>query len=224
MKKLITNGLMVLAVGLFAPQLVQAQETTYLSNLGQSFTNSNPVASDSWLAAGFLTGTNTSGYTLNSIQLGMTDATGNPSGFTAMIYGAGGIGGLFPQSSLGTLSGSANPSTAGTYTYTDGSNITLSPHTDYFIVLTAGTTAANGAYEWNFTSASSYNPSDNWGASVTLSSSNGSSSWIRLGANPQYDFSEFAINATAVPEPSVAGLLSLGGLGFLWHRRKAKAV
>ena len=217
MKKII----IMFVVGVLAPQISQAQGTTYLSNLGQSFTNSNPVASDSWLAADFITGTNTSGYVLNSIQLGMTGASGNHIGFTAMIYSATVGAGVSPGSNLGTLDGSANPSTNGIYTYTDDSSLTLSPSTDYFIVLTSGTTVANGAYQWNYTSVSSYNPSDDWlGVAVTIASSNNGSSWIRLGSNLQYDFSEIAINATAVPEPSTLGLFGLSSLFFMKHRRR----
>jgi hypothetical protein len=47
-------------------------------------------------------------------------------------------------------------------------------------------------------------------------SSNDGSSWNFNG----FSFPQFAINATAVPEPSFEILLGLGGLGFLWHRRK----
>lgn len=70
----------------------------------------------------------------------------------------------------------------------------------------------------------SYNPSDGWVAALTLGSSDGTSSWRRLGASQQYDFSQFASDATAIPEPGVLGLLGLGGVAFLWHSRKAKAV
>jgi len=223
MKKLIVGCAIALA-SILALQILQAQGTTYLSNLGQPSDGSNAVGSDSWLAAAFYTGTNASGYTLNSIQLGMADASGNPSGFTVMLYSAFNGPGIEPGISLGTLEGSLNPVTGGIFTYTPVSNLTLSPITYYFIVLTAGTTVANGAYELEYAYTSSYNPSGRWLGVVTSSSSSGSSPWIRLGANPQYDFSKFAVNATDIPEPSSEILLGLGVLGFLWHRRKATPV
>jgi hypothetical protein len=223
MKRIIIGS--VIALGsILAPQILQAQGTTYLSILGQPPDGSLAVGSDSWLAGAFQTGTNASGYSLNSIQLGMADASGNPSGFTVMLYTRGGIVAPVPGSSLGTLSGSLNPVIGGIFTYAAAPNITLAPGTPYFIVLTAETPIASGAYGWNYANTSSYNPNGGWLGAVTFSSSNGSSPWIRLGPDPQYYFSQFAINATPIPEPGVSGLLGLGGLAFLWHRWKAKTV
>jgi hypothetical protein len=122
-----------------------------------------------------------------------------------------------PGSSLGVLTGSLNPATAGTYTYTPASNLTLSSSTDYYIVLTAGTTVANGSYQWDIAPSSiSYNQTGGWNALHALFYSNDDgSSWIRQGGlNPQ-----FAINATAVPEPSPSFLLLLGSGVFIYVRR-----
>jgi hypothetical protein len=212
MKKLIV----VLAVALLAAQMTQAQGTTYLSNLGQSSTGSAAVGSDSWLAAPFETGNDASGYLLNSIQLGMTDASGNPSNFTVMVYSAVIGGAVLPGTSLDTLNGSLNPVTAGTYTYNASSSLTLSANTPYFIVLTAGTAVANGAYEL---SDSTYPPSSSsgWrGDNGVLNSSDGISGW---SPTPYLGIAQFAINATTVPEPSPSFLLLLGSGVFIYVRR-----
>ena len=213
MKKTFIFGIIVLAVALLAPQINQAQETTYLSNLGEPSTGSLAVGSDSWLADGFYTGNNGSGYILNSVQLGMADASGDPSGFTVMIYSSSIIGAEFyPVSSLDTLNGSTDPTTVGIYTYTPAANLTLSPSTPYFIVLTAATAVANGAYDWSYSNYR-YNPSGGWQAPLAVGavddyqSSNGTD-WNLFGD----DFSQYAINAAAVPEPSE---LALGALGTL---------
>ena len=222
MRKPIISGITASVFGLLAPQILQAQGTTYLSNLDQSSVGSLAAGSDSWLAATFETGTNPGGYVLNSIQLAMTDAVGSTGGFMVMLY-APASGSFLPGSSLGTLNGSLNPVTSGLYTYTPAANLTLAPRTTYSIVLTAGTTVANGAYEWSYAGINSYNPTDDWG---TLSgvlggawtSSNGSSPWIgNEGAFPQ-----FAVNGTGVPEPGVLGLFVLGGFFLAWRCRKAK--
>ena len=57
---------------------------------------------------GFSYRNNGGGYSLNSIQLGMADASGNPSGFTVMLYAQdyNHFGGIVPGSSLATLNGS----------------------------------------------------------------------------------------------------------------------
>src|ERR1700679_483175 len=85
MKKIIMS--VIIAIGFLVPQIIQAQGTiTYLSSLSPTSTGIHSVGSDSWLAAGFETGNNIGGYELNSIQLGMAGVSGNPSGFTVMIY------------------------------------------------------------------------------------------------------------------------------------------
>src|SRR5664280_201076 len=209
MKKII----IMCVAALLALQIAQAQGIVYVSNLGQTSTVSESIGSNSWYAANFHTGNNVGGYILNYIQLAMTNASGNPSGFTAMLYGAANIpAATLPGSSLGTLNGSLNPVTAGTYTYTAPSNLILSPSTYYFIVVTAGTSVANGAYEWSVEDTS---PPFSMGWSQVndfFQSSNGSS-WIgNLGAL------EFAINATAVPEPSSSFLLLLGSGVLIYVR------
>jgi hypothetical protein len=219
MKKLIISGVIIWA-SILTPQITQAQgNMTYLSNLGQTSTGSLAVGSNSWLTTLFSTGTNPGGYTLNSIQLAMTDASGNPSGFTAMLYTVGIGFGPIPGTSLGTLDGSLNPTTAGIYTFTPASNLTLSSQTGYFIVLTAGTEVANGAYDWSYAGTNSYNPSVGWSSLGDVWTSSDGSHWNTTG-----DSAQFAINATAIPEPGVSGLFGLGGLAFLWHRRKSKAA
>jgi hypothetical protein len=220
MKNIIV-GIIISAATLLAPRITQAQGTmTVLSNLNQTAGGSVAVGSDSWLAAAFETGTNFRGYVLNSIQLEMAAGSGNPSNFTVMIYNLQG-GGIFPLSSIGTLNGSLNPVAGGVFTYTPASSITLSRDTAYFIVLIAGTTVANGAFEWDYVSAYSYNPNDGWnGSGEIISSSSDGAYWNTASLG----YAQYAINVTDVPEPGVLGLSALGGLAFLWHHRKSKAV
>jgi hypothetical protein len=222
MKKIIMRAILAFALAVLSPQTAQAQGTLYVSSLGLTSTGSSSVGNDSWLATDFGTGTNAGGYLLNSVQLALGDASGNPSGFTAMIYNVNPhIGtGVFPGNSLGTLNGSLNPVTGGIYTYSPASDLTLSPNTVCFIVLTDGTAVASAAYEWSFTSTHAPTLSGGWqGDDTFLSSSDG----LRWGPfSPGY--AQFAINGTPVPEPFTLGLLVLGGSFLVWHRRKAKAI
>jgi hypothetical protein len=219
MKKLIIGSVIILT-GILAPHITQAQGSmTYLSNLDKASIGSFAVGSNSWLAASFATGNNADGYVLDSIQLGVTNASGNPGGFTVMLYSAIRNVDFFPGSSLDTLDGSLNPLTDGIYTFTSISNLLLAPTTVYFIVLTAGTAVASGAYESSI-AIENYSPSDGWRAPVGVGmidnyQSDDGSTW---GSRP--GSLQFAINAIPVPEPGVLGLFSLGGVAFLWHRRR----
>ena len=210
--------IITLAIGLLIQQKGQAQGTIYLSNLGQTSTGSSPVGNDSWIASEIMTGANAGGYALDSIQLEMADASGNPTGFTAAIYSETGVSGFVPGTSLCVLNGSIDPSNSGIYTYTSAPSIMLSPSTIYFIVLTAGTAIGNGAYEWNLTGPNLYNPIDGWRAGGIWDSSDGSH-WSYHSGSPQ-----FALGATPVPEPGVLGLFVLGSLFFIGHRRSAKVA
>ena len=216
MIKAILLPILALALAVLSAQIARAQGTVYISSLGPPSAGSASVGSDSWLAAGFGTGTNAGGYLLNSVQLALTNALGNPSGFTAMIYNEVGGKAPTPGSSLGTLSGSLDPVANGIYTYSPASSLTLLPNTAYFIVLTAGTPVTNGAYEWGFTSSSPPLSSDGWHEEAGFTSSSDGLHWLGFTAAS----AQFAIYATDVPEPSTLALLALGGFFLIRHRRK----
>jgi hypothetical protein len=226
MKKQPVCLLLLVLIWFLAPSQARAQgSVTYLSNLAQPSNGSAAVGSNSWIAATFFTGGNSGGYLVNSVQLAMNDSSGTASGFTVMIYAEGpSLGGIIPGSRVGTLAGSENPSTAGIYTYNGGSSITLAPSTPYFIVITSATTVATSSYEWSLSGTDSYNPTGGWGvisgvSSGVYSSINGTS-WTSLSAT----YPQFAINATAAPEPGVVGLFALGGLVIGWRRWRARSV
>jgi hypothetical protein len=213
MKKII----IIFVIGLLTRQFVLAQgEITYLSNLGQPSTGSNPAGSDSWIATEVLTGNNAKGYLLDSVQLAMSDATGSPDDFTVMLYSEGGDSSITPGDDLNTLIGSDNPSVADTYTYTPISNIILSSGTRYFIVLTAGTDISDGAYEWNVTAPSVIRGNESWSAGDFWKSNDGSNWSFNNSGAPQ-----FAITATPIPEPSSLSLIMFGS-GILFYVRRNK--
>jgi PEP-CTERM motif len=184
--------------------------------LGEPSSGSSAIGNNSWFAADFITGTNTGGYLLDSVQLAIADSSGDPSGFTVMIYSAIIGDATFPGTSLGTLSGYLNPSTAGIYTYTSTTGLVLSPSDSYFIVLTAGTTVANGAYEWSVTSTASPGYTNyHWGDEVFFAQSGNGINWSYASGI----YGQFAIDATPVPEPSSSFLLLLGSGVFIYARR-----
>jgi len=196
---------------LFAAQMAQAQGTLYVSNLGQNSAGSFGIGNNMWLAQGFETGASSGGYVLNSVQVEMAAAIGNPSGFVVSLYSS--FNGS-PSDNLGALGGSINPSSPGLYTY-NASPLTLAPSTEYFIVATDATPTTQGIYTWVDT-VSTYSSIDEWSFQTVYGSANGSD-WTGLRA---YAF-ETAIYATAVPEPPpwVLGLLG-GGFAFYLRARK----
>jgi hypothetical protein len=218
MKRKNFRGVIAFMVVLFARQIAFSQGTlTYLSSLGQPSVGSAAVGEDSWVASIFMTGGNLGGYELDSVELAMTPASGAPSDFTVMLYSSGPEFSAVPVSRLDTLSGPTDPTTGGDYTYT-ASDLTLSKGTPYFIVITAGTPVASGAYAWSYTDSAPANTMDLWqGGNALITSSDGVSWNVTLGDGPQ-----FAINATAIPEPKTFFLLVLGCLIFGWEYNRAK--
>jgi hypothetical protein len=203
------------AVGLLAPLLAPAQGTLYLSNLGQTSTGSAVVGSDSWIAQGFGTGTNAAGYTVNSVQLLMGAASGNPNGFSISIYSRSGNS---PQNNLGSLVG-PDPAASGVYTFT-ASGLILSPSTAYYVVVTAATSVAQGGYSWSATSGNSPTiRNDGWLGGIYDFSTDGSN-WNYF----RDQFFQFSITGTAVPEPSTSALACLVLVGLsLWQQKSRQS-
>jgi hypothetical protein len=205
----------VLAAELFLTQLAPAQGTLYMSDLGLTPTGSLSIGSDSWIALNFSTGDNAGGYALNSIQLPMDAASGSPSGFAVSIFSTSGSSPYSPDNNLGNMSGSTTPSAGGLFTYT-ASDITLLPSTSYYILVTAATPIAQGAFEWSAVPGES-GGSGNWNIAGYFNSSNNGQSWQ---FSRRYD-GQLAMYITDVPEPEIYVLAGLGlaALGF-WRRKR----
>lgn len=221
MKNAIIKGVIVVVAWLLVPQTARSQGTLYVSSLDLPSAGSVTVASDSWIGEGFNTGNNPSGYILDSIELDMTSATGDPSGFTVQLYTSQSInGGYYPGSSIATLTGSSDPATAGLYTYID-SGLTMSSSTLYFIVLTSETPIASGTYALSYETTSPANSTGGFAEGILCESSAGTS-WG--SATPGGGIAQMELTATAVPEPAPLILMGLPGvLFFAWRRWRARA-
>ena len=221
MKKAASFGA-ILASGLLAAQIAPAQGTIYLSNFGETPVGSRGVGSDSWLAQYFTTGTNSTGYVLNSVQLLMNAAVGAPSGFAVAIYSS--PGNRAPGLNLGSLTGS-DPAAGGLFTFTS-SGLELSRSTFYFVVVTAATPIAQAAYQWS--AADSFGqsfvaPGDPWTIPDAYYSSANGSSWTFNGRQNIFQFAIDA-NPNPAPEPGASILLVVGSLWLLRLGRRPKAI
>lgn len=224
MKKLIFVILIILIAKLFAPPFIQAQGTLYLSNLGEPSGGSVAVGSSgssAFVETPFTTGTDSEGYVLDSVQLLMGNASGNPTNGSIIVGILPSHGSYAPPSTTSgftRLTGPANPSTSGIYTYTS-SGVTLLPDTVYFIYVFGTGHLAGGTYNWDFADDANAVSSAGW--AYTFFPGEPSSSYYfgpdgPVAQNPL----QFSINATPIPEPS-ASWLFLFGSGVLIYVRAA---
>lgn len=200
-------------VALIAAPLATAQGTVSVSNLNQTPTGSAEFGSDYWLAQSFITGTNVVGYALDSVQVLMAGISGDPNGFVLSLCSKSDDGA--PGTSVGSLTG-VEPSGSGLFTYT-ASEITLLPSTLYFVVGTAATPVAQGAYQWSYAEGPSGRTEDGWIIPGQRYRSTDGSTWTY---SRQYTL-QLAVHATAVPEPTASPLLGLGLLAMLLSRRRS---
>lgn len=192
-------------IGLLCASQVSAQ-TVIVDNTAEPVHVTSPVAVNfsSWEANKFTTDANT--YSLQSITLNLDDALDTSGAFVVELHSDNSG---TPGSFIAALSGSVNPATAGLYTYTPSSTVTLNPNTPYWVV--AMVSSGNGDYGWHFTSSTSQAP----GAVGTVG---GFSESLDQGASWSAEDtsfpSEFKV-VGVVPEPSTyAAVFGLVALGF----------
>ena len=196
-----------------------AQSQTFLSNLGESPGGSFAVSQSSWAAQAFnvgdnIVGTRNEGFQLNSIQVLMDAPIGNPSGFSLSIYDIV-TRDEGPSRFIGSLVGTP-PNTAGVFTFT-ASNITLGPKT-YWVVMTSSSPIAMGSYSWRESSSGNFEGADRWSPYPSHDFSSDGLTWTINGNKPL----QFAVYATAIPEPSSLVLIGLS-CSFLFTRLARKS-
>ncbi len=154
---------------------------------------------------------------LDSVTLDMQVAGVTGGGFGVSIYGYSVTG---PSGLLASLSGSSNPATAGAYTYTDGSSLTLAANTTYFVVASVPQTSPDKSYAWSNTEETTETSSSGWSiGNRSWYRENGGSSWTQLDFDAT---GQMSIQASAIPEPGVMlplPVLLASGLLLRWRRK-----
>lgn len=205
-----------LLILLLSPLMAIGQGSMFVSNMGDAPIGSVAVGSNLWRAQYFVTGSHLEGYSLDSVELLMAEAFGNPSGFTVSLYNASdSVAFLYPGSLIGNLSG-VDPVTPGVFRYI-ASPMSLDASTSYFLVVSSATPVAEGAFSWSAIASGFTSGVNGWGIGNHHFSSIDGASWEASRASVL----QLAIIATPVPEPSVIGLLGLGSavLGVRLFRR-----
>ena len=158
--------------------------------------------------------TDAQAYTLTGVTLRMGNADSPGGNFFVKLYDATGAGSK-PGAMLVPLTGSADPATAGDYTYT-GSQA-LSANTAYWVV--AGGSGGPASYNW----WAQFSGLPAAGTTIGLVASNSQgASW-----DGPYPSLFLDMQVTAVPEPgqwAMMGMTLLGAGGFVLRQRRAQTA
>jgi hypothetical protein len=186
--------LIVFVLAFLTLPLVRGQGFVYLSNTNQNVTD-NSSAGNSF-GIGFTTGSNSSGYLLNSITV--LFATNNPPVLTSA--------GLDNYSTITYFQDAVQVGTAGYYTFAPNSPLSLTANTPYAILFFADDPEVN--INLSYTTSSTFTSSDNW----NIPGLDGS------------DEPLFAITATPAPEPTVTSLVCTSVLILIGSRIKRRGL
>jgi hypothetical protein len=204
------------AVALSSPLALSSRAETMLSNLGPGVgfgrgvgTANPPSENNIMLGQAFRTGSEPAGYRLNSVTLHLGGVTGDGLGdFVLELYGQN----KFNQSNvlIGEFIVPTNPTVAGLYSFDFADNGTkLGRLTQYVIVASSpnSTGPTTSQYGWRQNVSSTLVVEPGWQFGGPFTSSNGTT-WAPIRANSF----QFAIDATAIPEPTAATLLAAGAI------------
>jgi|688.fasta_scaffold91151_3 hypothetical protein len=183
--------------------------SAFSNPFNQVLTTNSTVSGSNWFTVGFTTGTSPDFLSLTGVKLSLA-TSGTTVSTNPIVRLFSGVSN--PTTEVTTLIGStlssALPSTA---TFTPSSSpLSLSPGTNYWVVLSAG---AGDAYGWYSTDE---NPAEQNGSGYSFvagrRSTNAGSSWSN---NVVVAVSAVSVEVLAVPEPPTIMLAGLGVVGVV---------
>ena len=165
-------------------------------------------------AAGSFTTSAAGNYTLNSVRLPIqVNSSGGDTTELRLRADGGGVPGVLIES----LGSDFAPVGQTLLTYSSLLHPVLSANATYWITL--GETGSGGGQNWDGTDSTAQSSPIGWTiGDQTFDSVIGSGTWQQVNFGPPNSTPEFAVDATAVPEPTSAALavMGLGGLLGLW--------
>lgn len=210
MRRFLGLALLALSVSIVTPARA---DVVVVSSITTPSSDGTQVRNSQWLADKFTTGSNLNLLTLSAIKIQFV-ASGGTGGYFVDIYtdSSGKPGSLFAA-----LTGSADPNTAGIFTYTPSGTVTLSASTTYWMV--EGSTSSTVNFQPTYVNTpSSYTNNGYTITGIYTYSANSGSSWSGGGSDGPTQYS-----IAVVPEPAtfagIAGVAGLGAAGYLRRRR-----
>lgn len=230
-------GAMALACLLAVASPASAQSVVMVSSLSETESGAQPVnqvfqpsAYATTFAQSFTTGG--AAVYLDSITLKMTDnnpqSTGSFGyGFSVTLHEADLADAIVvPGEFLTQLVGSDSPLESGPYHYAAPGQIVLAANTTYFWLAWVQPDGLDNEAQFNVATTASTAEASDWGwtvgesAMIYVGTEDGEGEWAGIGAAAL-----FSVNATAIPEPSTAGVLAgLMVLGTAAGRRRARTA
>lgn len=185
------------------------------SYIGDIYHGAQLISSNYWAASNFVSPGSISGDYSMTVALNFDVSGGTTNAFQVALYSNTGT--YMPSASLGTFTGTGDPDGAATYNYTLNT-ITLSPNTNYWIVLSSS--SSTGEYRPLFTDGGAF-PAVGARVSGMLFSTDSGANWGTYGASWRHSNLDMIVSvASPIPEPASFGLLGMGMMGLLARRRR----
>jgi len=205
-----TSPLLLAWVSLLSLTNIGLADSLYLSNLSETTDGSEQINSNFRMAQSFYSGDFSDGYVLESVSLSMSEGSESDKPLNLYLYTANSSTGDIDSQLYVFTSTDPYDHTAGIKLWDAPDEATIARNTKYWLVMESE--ADTASYYWDYTNSLTTVSEQNWSIpSTSTYATDSGSGWDYNDGRPQ----KFSVNATTVPEPSVAMLVGLGTLAGL---------